>query len=183
MCWPWMLLTSCKFRATIMTSNSGNSNRALALPSKCAPHELFTLRLSFFCCRLYFTDIVVTVRHGHDRERNSFQKGRCAVGVSDQCWICHTGNFSIPSHCTTLSFMCFCRNIRSYSKLYHSGPKRYWCVQMSSFIPIFFCPALFQLANKYWAPHSKNKLPFDPKVSKISNVLSFCTVYAILLYI
>uniref|UniRef100_A0A665WPG2 Uncharacterized protein n=1 Tax=Echeneis naucrates TaxID=173247 RepID=A0A665WPG2_ECHNA len=23
---------------------------------------------------------------------------------------------------------------------------------------------LFQLANKYWAPHAKNKLPFDPKV-------------------
>uniref|UniRef100_A0A8C9Z3V0 RNA helicase aquarius n=1 Tax=Sander lucioperca TaxID=283035 RepID=A0A8C9Z3V0_SANLU len=25
----------------------------------------------------------------------------------------------------------------------------------------------FQLANKYWAPHAKNKLPFDPKVSYI----------------
>ncbi|TNN22455.1 Intron-binding protein aquarius [Liparis tanakae] len=26
-----------------------------------------------------------------------------------------------------------------------------------------FC-FFFQLANKYWAPHAKNKLPFDPKV-------------------
>lgn len=25
----------------------------------------------------------------------------------------------------------------------------------------------FQLANKYWAPHAKNKLPFDPKVSSL----------------
>lgn len=24
---------------------------------------------------------------------------------------------------------------------------------------------LFQLANKYWAPQAKNKLPFDPQVS------------------
>lgn len=31
----------------------------------------------------------------------------------------------------------------------------YWC----------FPHLLFQLANKYWAPHAKNKLPFDPKVS------------------
>uniref|UniRef100_A0A7N6C173 RNA helicase aquarius n=1 Tax=Anabas testudineus TaxID=64144 RepID=A0A7N6C173_ANATE len=28
-----------------------------------------------------------------------------------------------------------------------------------------FSTFLFQLANKYWAPHAKNKLPFDPKVS------------------
>lgn len=27
------------------------------------------------------------------------------------------------------------------------------------------CTFLFQLANKYWAPHAKDKLPFDSKVS------------------
>ena len=31
----------------------------------------------------------------------------------------------------------------------------------------FFSDFSFQLANKYWAPHAKNKLPFDPKVSYI----------------
>lgn len=30
----------------------------------------------------------------------------------------------------------------------------------------------FQLSNKYWAPHAKNKLPFDPKVS----YLHFCNL-------
>lgn len=30
----------------------------------------------------------------------------------------------------------------------------------------------FQLSNKYWAPHAKNKLPFDPKVS----YLRFCNL-------
>lgn len=41
---------------------------------------------------------------------------------------------------------------------------------------------LFQLANKYWAPHAKNKLPFDTKVryiqvqtkiTKVSTKVSF----------
>lgn len=65
---------------------------------------------------------------------------------------------------------------------YHSGPKRYSthnfmysCLRL--FIYIFFFHLLFQLANKYWAPHSKNKLPFDPKVSYISIVALLCAVY------
>lgn len=28
----------------------------------------------------------------------------------------------------------------------------------------YFISLYFQLANKYWAPQAKNKLPFDPKV-------------------
>uniref|UniRef100_A0A665WP71 RNA helicase aquarius n=1 Tax=Echeneis naucrates TaxID=173247 RepID=A0A665WP71_ECHNA len=38
---------------------------------------------------------------------------------------------------------------------------------------------LFQLANKYWAPHAKNKLPFDPKV----RYMRFCVLELFLQYL
>uniref|UniRef100_A0A4W6EM52 RNA helicase aquarius n=1 Tax=Lates calcarifer TaxID=8187 RepID=A0A4W6EM52_LATCA len=38
---------------------------------------------------------------------------------------------------------------------------------------------LFQLANKYWAPHAKNKLPFDTKVRYIQVQTKITKVFAI----
>ena len=104
----------------------------------CWLHDFVPSKLDF---------LAVQKSHG---ERHSGQKGFCALCFSNQCGICHPGK----RHTFDVS------NSQTHSLLFSGLTWKDGCY---SDVTALLSP--LQLANRYWAPHSKNKLPFDPKVS------------------